>query len=230
MYCTNCGTKARGRFCAECGQKIDPDDNAPIAVSTSSSTQVQAVAATVQVLDMPDPDWDEEVDYRTLLEFPAVRERIEQAASEAKKGLSAEEFLGWAEKAFGTIHGVPVPLTKVIAIATPMFERMGIHTGKSRTEILASPVAKLIVAALCSFARNSQQIKHVHQGSDGCVFEVSVPSSIWTMESRMIVTVRRHDLQTEVSAQTTVPGQMYDWGKSQKWLDTLFDELASDSI
>jgi hypothetical protein len=45
----------------------------------------------------------------------------------------------------------------------------------------------------------------------------------------VVVSVRRAaPAGTLVEAATNVPGQLYDWGKSQRCLDELFAEVAAD--
>ncbi len=219
MYCSNCGEKATGKYCSHCGSRIE--------VPEAPSTPNTAIPPVDLAADVPDPDWDGEVDYATLLQFRDVRERIARATAEAKKGVTAEEIVGWYEKAMAAIGGPALPYSKVMTLATPILDRIGFHTGKERTAVLPHPVARVLVAALCSLARNGQTLKQVHQAEDGCVLEASIPSNVWTMESELVVTFHRQLDHTEVSARTKVPGQLYDWGKSQKWLQTLFDDMET---
>jgi len=45
-----------------------------------------------------------------------------------------------------------------------------------------------------------------------------------------VLSVRKNGTSCEVTARVHIPGQMYDWGKSEKWLDVLFDDLRNPTI
>lgn len=203
MFCSNCGARASGNFCSGCGARLGKQ----------------------QAAELPPQDWVEEVQYSVLLHFSEVREHIAHHASQAKKGLSGEQFLKGCDSAFGPVFGVS--LSTVASVAVPIYSRLGINTGKKRAEVVRRPPGKVIVAAICSLARYGRTLKQVHQGEDGCIIEAVVPSDVWSFEGELIITVHRCQGGTQVEAATKIPGQIFDWGKSNQCLTQLFQDLES---
>ena len=202
MYCTNCGMQGIGHFCAGCGTALAP------------------AGEIMQVLPMS--DWRHEVRYAVLLYFPEVRDRLAAVPNRGKK-MSGEEWLGLCDQAFKPLIGVS--LQTVAAIAAPIYAKMGLKTGKTRTEVLDEPPGQLMVAILCALARHGLPLVEVHQGESGCVFEAKLPSDLWAWEGRVVVTVERAEGGTRVEAATNIPGQLFDWGKSTRCLENLFGDL-----
>lgn len=204
MYCSNCGEKASGNFCASCGARLATADGKP--------------ANAVVPLD-----WSQEVRYETLVQIPEVRDRIAREATGAKKSLTGEQYLELFDKAFSPA----VSLKKVAEIAQPLYASWGIQTGKTRLGIMPAPVGKVIVAVLCSLARTGRTIKHVTQAEDGCVLEATMPSDLFSLEGEEVISIRRTAEGTRVEAATKIPGQLYDWGKCNRCLSKLFEELEA---
>lgn len=206
MYCHHCGVKASGNFCSSCGARL-------------ASPETPAPSLPLSVA------WEDEVRYDLLIQCPGVRERLARHAAQARKGLSGEAFLQICDKLFEPIAGIPV--AKVASIAAPILDRAGIRTGKTRKEVLPRRLGEVLVAALCSLAQHGQALKQVHQGEDGCVLEAAIPSDVWSFEGKLILSVQRRQEQTRVEAATTIPGQLFDWGKSTRCLERLFADLES---
>lgn len=206
MFCSNCGTAANGNFCAHCGIKFE-------------SAQI-----TLPIAEALPADWSAEHRYETLLRYPEVRAQIERAAEQSRSWLSGEQFLKLAEKAFEPLMGVS--FDTVTAIALPISRRLGIQTGKTRSELLAASLGRTIVAALCSLARHGRKLTKVHQAEDGCVLEAVLPPDLRALAGELLVTIRRSGNSTQVEAATKIPGQMFDWGKSKQCLNQLFSELS----
>jgi hypothetical protein len=204
MFCSNCGAEASGNFCAECGAALK------IAPASSASTA---------------QDWSGEISYQRLIRIPAVREAVSRHAASAKKRLSDEDFLALADK----VIPLGVPLDKFVAFAQPMFARLGVETGKERSETLSSPPGSVIVAALCSLARHGQALQQVQQFGDGCLLEATLPLDLWSLQGTFYVSVREVESGTRVEAATKIKGQAFDWGKSERCLKALFADIKSES-
>jgi hypothetical protein len=202
MFCVNCGLKLNGQFCANCG------------------TQAATPGETRELL--PLGDWQHEVRYAVLLRFPEVRDRL-AAVPEAAKGFTAEDWLDLGEKVFKPLG--PVSVKTLTSIVVPLYAKMGIKTGKTRTEVLADPPGQVMVELLCALARHGMPLEKVHQGDAGCVFEAKLPSDFWSFEGKLVISVERIGAETKVEAATNIPGQRYDWGKSARCLETLFGDL-----
>lgn len=208
MFCSECGKPVARKFCSHCG--------APIAIAESVVDD-----APVEV----EPEWDREVQYETILRFPGVRETIACHARQSTKRMTGEQFLKLADK----FVPLGVPLEELAALAQPLYARLGIKTGKQRAHHVQAPVARVIVRALCSLARHGQSLRGVTQAVDGCLFEATLPSDLFSLQGDLHVSVRRNGSQSEVCAATRISGQLYDWGKSTRCLDRLFTDLAREA-
>lgn len=200
MFCHECGSSARGKFCSQCGTPLcaeDPDVwNGPLE---------------------PVADWETEVQYDRIIAFPGVREQVEREARQSRKRLSGEEFLKLADK----LVPLGVSLEGIAAVAQPLYARLGIKTGKQRVRQVPAPVARVLVRVLCSLARHGQSLRSVTQAADGCLIEASLPSDMFALEGDLYVSLRRNGLCTDVDAATRIPGQVFDWGKSHRCLEKL---------
>jgi hypothetical protein len=208
VYCSNCGKKAEGNFCSSCGAPLAGRAAPPAMPSEAAGTPVGAPgAATFDLAEVA----------RTL----DARELVARYAAMAPKQVSGEEFM----KPIQALTGVPV--APIIAIAQPMYARLGIKTGKERVETIDRPARETFLALLCSLARNGQTVRALHTATDGCVIEAVLPSDLRSFEGTILVTLRRADPGTELRASTTVPGQIFDWGKSNACLNTLLADVRS---
>lgn len=210
MFCSNCGAEASGNFCWKCGAKLHLSGGG----TRLSPTNVQ-----------PTPrlpvDWSTEIRYEMLAGHPEVRELLARQASLAKKPMSGEEFLTSIDK----LIEVGVSIEKIAKIAQPLAARLGIKTGKVRTQCYSLPPGRVIVGVLCSMARRGQSLRTIEQAQDGCTFEAAIPSDMWSFEGDFFVTVRRRDADTTIEAATRIQGQLFDWGKSTSILDSLFADI-----
>jgi hypothetical protein len=206
MFCTNCGEKATGRFCAYCGSPVVPCS--PGAATTNDGL-----------------DWKDESRYQVLLHFPEVRDLIARNAPPAVKGLSGEDFLKICDTFSRPLTGLPISISKLTSVVVPIYARLGIQTGTTRKEVLDAPIGKMLVAAVCSLARRGRSLKEVHQGEDGCVIEASLPAGWRSFEGQIVLSIQRQHPGTLVDAAAKIPGQKYDWGVSKKCIDEIFEDL-----
>lgn len=232
MFCSECGQKASGKFCSNCGQRLTATAPGPLGdvpvirlADLPAKADEPLVAAVVDPVAPLPADWDHELNYETLLSVPRVRETIARHAAQAKKTLSGEEFLKICDK----VMPLGVPMEKLAGVIQPLYARFGIATGKQRVTYVGAPVGRVMVRTLCSLARNGQNLKLVKQADDGCCFEAVLPSDVFALEGDLLVGIRRHETMTEVSAATKIPGQFFDWGKSNRCLDRLLADLFQDA-
>lgn len=208
MFCSECGKSVHGKFCSFCGTARTAAD----------------LAVEIKPMDVV-PDWEGEVQYESIIRFPGVRESIERHSQQAIKQLSGEQFLALADK----LVPLGVSLESLASIAQPLYAKLGIKTGKQRCQQLQAPFARVMVRALCSLARRGQSLRRVTQAVDGCLLEATLPSDLCSLEGELLLSMRRVGSQAEVNGSTRIPGQIYDWGKSNRCLDRLFTDLASDA-
>lgn len=224
MYCSECGTKAMGKFCVNCGAKIvrpaEPDRLGGLGLADIPEENLEPA----EVVD-ESTDWTTLADFDALMRVPEVRDRLARAGNQAKKRLSGEQFLELCDKAFKPLGGIS--LASVASLAQPIYAQLGIRTGKVRSEFLSRPIGAVIVDVLCSFARAGQNLIDVQRSPEGVVLRAKLPSDIWSLEGELIVAIRRVNSGTALEAATNIPGQWFDWGKSRRNLDELFERLRT---
>jgi hypothetical protein len=166
-----------------------------------------------------DQDWSHEINYRKLIRHHDVRDLLVLAGNRAKTKMTGEQFL---EK-FETI----VPGASIAAAAMqPLYAYLGVKSGKALSRRFELPAGQVLVTILCALAEGGNKLRNVQQGPDGCRLEASIPSDVWSFEGILHVQVQRAGSGTNVEAATQIPGQWYDWGKSQRLLDHLIGDIG----
>ena len=215
MFCSHGGSKATGQFCWKCGQKLHEAD-VEQSIQNEESTAIQEF--DVPEFDDNSDDWAYEVNYRRIIRHPAVRDLLVMAGNRAKKRISAEQILGVLDNV--------APGASLAAIAVqPIYFQLGIKTSKSTSQRFRIPVGTTLVSILCAFAEGGNKLRDVKQADDGCLLEASIPSDIWSFEGVLYVQIQRDGDGTNVEAATRIPGQFFDWGKSQRLLDQLIGNV-----
>lgn len=207
MYCSNCGVKAGGNFCFQCGCRLQQADE----------VASEGLVPTIQ-------SWDEDANYERIAQHPEVRTAIASHAAQARPGLSAEAILEIADK----VVPIGISYSAVASIAQPMWASLGVRTGKQRSAVLDLPIGRTMARVLCSLAKNQQPVQRVEQEADGCTIQAELPSSIWAMKGVLTVKLTRQDDGCVVTVATDIPGQAFDWGMSQRCLDTMLQEIQQD--
>ncbi|PQO39020.1 hypothetical protein C5Y96_03910 [Blastopirellula marina] len=207
MYCSNCGVKAGGNFCFQCGYRLQHEG------VVAFEDLVPAVLS-----------WEDDADYERIAKHPEVRTVIASHAAQARPGLSAEALMEIADK----VVPIGISYSAVAAVAQPMWASLGVRTGKQRSAVMTVPIGRAIARVLCSLAKNQQAVQRVEQEADGCTIQAELPSSIWAMKGVLTVKLMRQDNGCVITVATDIPGQAFDWGMSQRCLDTLLLEVQED--
>ena len=211
MFCSECGGKAGGKFCSQCGHAVE------IAQGRPPIEEIRLTTDTAV-------DWEQAVRYEQIIRVDEVRAAISRNASSAPKGLSGEALLALYDQ-FATS---PVPLESLAAIVQPLYDSWGIHTGKECKAIIEVPIGRAIARSLCSLAKHGQTLQNADQYESGCVLSAELPSSVCSFKGALLITLTKRGACTQLEAMTNIPGQMYDWGKSQRCLDALLHDLKTD--
>jgi hypothetical protein len=214
MFCSECGQSATGKFCWSCGkalQKVAAPELKIVPAESKSEASLH--------------DWTTSIDCHAIVAVPAVRDRIKASASRAKARMSGEKFLEICDGFLSPLTG-GVPFTAIAKLSQPISERLGLKTGKSRTQFFPQPPGTVLVAVLCSLAENGQQIGNIIQAQDSCTLEAALPSDIWSLQGNLRACIRRANAGTSIDVEILIPGQIYDWGKSKRALDRLFDDAT----
>ena len=110
----------------------------------------------------------------------------------------------------------------------PLYDSWGIRVGKERVELLHAPIGRVIAQTLCSFAKHNQTFQTAHQIEYGCLLIAELPSSFCSLKGKLQVKLILQGDRTRVEASIIIPGQVYDWGKSNRCLDQFFVDQHSD--
>ena len=167
--------------------------------------------------------WSDETNYGQLLEHTEVRDRIVAAGQRYKPQITGEEVLA----VFDLIVPCGVPLEKLAKLLVPIYDKLGIRTGKSASLVSRAAPGRVIVAVLCALTSSGQTLTRVEQATNGCILTASIPSSIFALVGEMVISVQHEGGQTTIEAAVKIPGQLYDWGKSQRILNHLFQQTST---
>jgi len=168
--------------------------------------------------------WRQVIEYDRLIQNPEVRDLLVRYAARKGWNPSAQTLLNLYDASVGMVVGVKT--ATIASIGVPIFTALGIKTGKSRSESLALPPGQVIVAALCSLAYRGQELQKVHQAQDGCVLEAKLPSDIWSWQGSLAIAITSNPPRTQVQATTRIGGQLFDWGKSSRCLERVFQDIS----
>jgi hypothetical protein len=211
MFCSQCGKEATGKFCWSCGASLHAGGATLPERATDKGPSV-------------DPDWQNEINYESLVHNAEVRDLLARQKPAGTR-MTGEEFA----ESFGKILNSPISLAPVMTIMQEVYGRLGIHTGKTRSERYRRPAGRVIVSALCALARGGYKVQEVRQASDGCILVCELPSDMFSLAGQLLVTIERTPEDTSVHADTHIKGQLFDWGKSNRCLSQLFEGIAMAS-
>ena len=180
----------------------------------------------------PVESWQNEHRIDVLLNNPAVRFRIEQAAQSSSRPMSAEQFLKTSGSVMGAIPGMHVAGLVTGAsgwLGQRIADKSPLRVKRATSTVYSQPIGHVTVALLCALARNSCPIQRIIQGEHGCFFEAKLPSNWQTWNGVLACTVTSKPDGTEIEIGTTVRGQLIDYGRSRKVISTILDEVRRDS-
>lgn len=153
---------------------------------------------------------------------------VSACVQNAHVGMSAEEFLlQFANTLPSLMPGARSAFLRGAARGRERALRRGYKTGKSQVAEFTAPIGHVIAAVLCSLARNSQAVTGTEQLEDGCILTADIPSDAKTFGGTLTIEVERIPNGTAIEGTATIPGQLYDWGKSKKILATLIADVPA---
>lgn len=217
MFCTQCGAQAAPghKFCAGCGTRLD---------GAAADTALSAPPPVIP----PNPlaeDWRETTNYRVVLGHPEVKALISDASKASKAGMTAEEFLKMASPLLSAAGASPAATRLIADFAPSFYAKMGVKTGKDAKNGYATSYGRVIAAILCSLASRNQTLVAVHDGTDGCILQADIPSSLTTGKGKLSVTVERKPEGTLATSAAVFEGQASDWGRAKRVLDELHQDI-----
>jgi hypothetical protein len=227
MFCTQCGKAAAPEhvFCSGCGTRL---------VREASAAPMGLMGSVSEPAVAPEPaptwtgeDWRDTLNYRVVLGHPEVKALIADAAKVSKAGMTGDEFLKLAQPILDASGSGGVPMKLIAEIATPLYAKMGVKTGKDAKNGYATSYGRTLAAILCSLASRNQTLVAVHEGTDGCVVQAEIPSSMTTWKGKLSLTLERKAEGTLVSSAVVFEGQSSDWGRSKRLLDDLHQDILN---
>lgn len=229
MFCSDCGAKADGRFCWQCGVKLHTmQATEPGRATAGTSDESHAVkfvsdSATTFSQGATD-DWADEICYERLLAVDAVRDRVASAGRRHQPGVSGEQFLA----VFDAIVPTGVSIEKLSVALQPVYGRLGIKTGQTASWLLPARAGHAFLAALCALASHGHTLKSVEQATTRCDLRMTIPSSLWALAGELVVTIERESAGTRVIAAANVTGQMFDWGHCRRVLERIHAGIVQE--
>jgi hypothetical protein len=175
--------------------------------------------------------WRNECRVEALLANPALRLRIEQASQSSSRPMSAEDLL----KHSAIISVIPglhmlAPTTLVGGlVGQKIWQALGVRVERAASHSYLQPVGQVTVALLCALARNGYPIRRITQGEDGCSLEAKLPSNWQTWKGTITCTVISRSTETDIRIRTIIRGQAMDWGRSERVMSNILEEVRIDS-
>jgi hypothetical protein len=166
----------------------------------------------------------ESIHYETVLAHAEPRERILVAGRGATEGVTGDDFLA----VFDAVSPIGFSLGKLTNAILPIYEKLGIKTDRESQAIFDAPPGRVMLAVLCTMAAKSLAIADVRQDSSQCSLSAKIPSGLITNRGKLHVLISVQELHVRVSLATSISGQWYDFGKSKRLIDEMFDSIHRD--
>lgn len=227
MYCVHCGADNAATFCAACGRRQHVDrkvqfesDVVEADLSDSDPSSASSDGSTVQSSIC----WTESIQYETVLANPEPRERISAAGRRATEGVTGDDLLA----VFDAVSPIGFSLGKFTNAILPIYDKLGIKTDRESQAMFDAPPGRVMLAVLCTLAAKSLAIADVRQDPNKCSLSAEIPSGLITNRGKLHVLISVQDLDVQVSLATTISGQWYDFGKSKRLIDEMFEAIHGD--
>ncbi len=169
-------------------------------------------------------DWTMQLNYETLLSIPAARARIAASSRGASIGLTSQDLLA----IFDAVSPVGISLEKLNTVLLPIYDKLGLKTLRWAQDRFAAPPGRVLLALLCVLARESLMVTEVQQDVDLCQMAVDIPSSLVTNPGQLFVVLQADSSGVYLEMRTSIPGQLVDFGKSKRLIQTILTGIAAD--
>lgn len=200
-------------------------DNAEMGDGLLESTLTSIVALPYDpVASLKPDDWTMQLNYETLLNVPIARARIAASGRGASIGLTSQDLLA----IFDAVSPVGISLEKLNTALMPIYDKLGIKTLRWAQDRFVAPPGRVLLALLCVMARESLVITEVQQDMDFCQLAVDIPSSLLTNPGQLFVALQADPSGVYLEMRTRIPGQLVDFGKSKRLIQTIHTGIATD--
>lgn len=221
MFCTNCGTQAANdhSFCSTCGSKLARSGNSP-TTDSSSTTREQLQVNRHDKVD----DWRMLTSAKDIFTHPQVVERIKRISGLSSTGMPASVILEQI-RIFDSKGASKVAMGALTEVVLPFYSNLGIKKESEVSSDFPFSYQEALVAVLCSLASRSQPLRDLRDASNGFVVDAQLPASVWAWKGDFIITLENVNGGTRVCATINIPGQMFDWGKSNRTISNMFEDV-----
>lgn len=224
MYCVHCGAEGAATYCAVCGQRQEVERQVPPEANLGQ-TDTSDVGSCTEASELRPPVcWTKSLQYNDVLASPEPRERIAAASRGASQGVTGEDLLA----VFDAVSPIGFSLGKLTNAVLPIYDKLGIRIDRESQALFDAPPGRVILAVLCTLAARSLAIADVRQDANRCALLADLPWGLMTNPGKLHVLVMADDPCVRVSLATRISGQWYDFGKSQRLIDELFDAIQGD--
>lgn len=207
MFCSECGAGVHGKFCSNCGTRVQP--------GTEANGSVIGVVF----------DWRQSCDFERITQVAEVRQRVADAKS-AANNVNGSAILDLVDAAASPFTG-GISSLAIAKVAQPLTAKLGFKTQKERRELVTSPPGEVLANLAVTLAPLEHSITSVTFHENDCHVQATFPPDLRAMEMRLDVDAERGERGTWISATAAVDGQWHDWGKCQSRLDRLFTGLRA---
>ncbi|WP_298427390.1 hypothetical protein [uncultured Kordia sp.] len=202
VYCPACKEEIKGKYCSECGTK------------GLHKSEIDGLIVK---------NWWEEKDLKRVVENSEVQDVIKHYLAQSKKSISADDFLHKMDTIFSPLTGVS--LKKVAEVSLPIYKRLGVKTGKSKTVHYTDVIQKMLLKILCSLAKNNYPLIEAKQAVNGMILIGEIPSDMKTFGGEVVVSLKENEEEIEVRVDAKIKGQLFDWGKSKSVIKNIYKDI-----
>ena len=189
---------------------------APAALPTPPPPQPRPSAET---------KWQRSLRYDLLLADTQVRAILRAQAQFVKPPTTGDVFLVALDKlAAAPMGSAPQSWLRSYQEVVAGF---GIKTEKTRVQDFLAAPGVVLLAAICAAAREGMPLQGVRSSEESCALFAKLLRTTWSGEGEVLMTVACLGAGTRIEASTRIPGVIYDYGKSNRKLDSLFRSIQS---
>ncbi len=236
MYCIHCGADGAAKFCGSCGQRQErvlpfvlpssamrADSDCVVSIDDVAIDDVSIEATAIDV-DEHGLDWTQSIDYERILQHEHVRARIAAASRTVGPGVTGDDIL----EIFDAVSPVGFSLGKFAKAILPVYDKLGIKTNHQARCIYDTTSGRLMLATLCTIASHSLVIDHVNQAPTQCSLDLEIPTGLITNKGKLGILIGRFESYCQITLQTSISGQWYDWGKSNRLMTSILAGIMTD--
>ena len=202
MYCHNCGFETENESCPKCGTSIVKSDSKIIT------------------------SWRKETDLKKVAKHPDVLDQIHEFSKLSNERINSQYLLDKFDLVFGTFTGASTNL--IIEIATPIYAKLGVKTGKKSELTLDIPINEVFVKLLCAISANKKlEFNEFHQAIDGLLIICKVKPDLLSYKGDLLITLKEKNHEVIAEFNLVIKGQLYDFGKSKRIIAKILTDLKS---